>query len=194
MVDDDAQLLEHGRVLAEAVVAALPGWDAARASRDFDAFTQDVDYGYDVPRMAIDWSPGRPLTGRQEIDVDAAAGWRNTGLALEAGRTYTVETSGRYRIGTLADTPPGRTTVLESEADGISLAWYRGHPTGRLLIGQWVPRPAAGGQPRFEVLASGARGELTTVTDGPLFVRLNAPPGRLAERDGTLAVSITPVP
>jgi hypothetical protein len=82
---------------------------------------------------------------------------------------------------------------LESEADGISLAWYRGRPTGRLLFSQWVPRPTDGGPPRFEVLASGARGELTAVSDGPLFLRLNGPPGSLAARDGTISVSIAPL-
>jgi hypothetical protein len=43
------------------------------------------------------------------------------------------------------------------------------------------------------VLASGARGELTAVGDGPLFLRLNGPPGSLAARDGPISVSIAPL-
>lgn len=175
-------------------LATVPGWDPARAARDYAAFTSDIDYGWDFSRLAIDWTAGAPLAGRVTLAVDASRGWQNTGVVAAAGRRLAFTAAGRVRLGTVTDPATGTVTPLEGEADGISLAWYRGHPTGRLLIGQWVPRPAAGGQPRFEVLASGARGELTTVTDGPLFVRLNAPPGRLAERDGTLAVSITPVP
>ena len=187
-------MLEQGPLGPDmnARLAALPGWDAARASRDFDAFTEEVDYGYDVPRMAIDWSPGRPLTGRQEIDVDASTGWRNTGLALEAGRTYTMETSGRYRIGTLADTPPGRTTVLESEADGISLRWYRGRMVGRLLIAQWNDAPAAGRRPGFDVLAEGAATEVQAIVDGPLYVRINEAPRALADNVGGISLRIAP--
>jgi hypothetical protein len=56
-----------------------------------------------------------------------------------------------------------------------------------------VPRPKDGGPPRFEVLASGANGELTAVSDGPLFLRLNGPPGSLAARDGTISVSVAPL-
>lgn len=186
--------LEQGALGPDMTVrlAALPGWDAARASRDFDAFTQDVDYGYDLRRMAIDWSPGRPLAAGQQIDVDASAGWQNTHVALEAGHTYTVETSGRSRIGTLVDTPSGRTTVLESEADGISLRWYRGRMVGRLLIAQWHDPHAAGRRPGFDVLAEGAATEVRAVVDGPLYVRINEAPRDLADNMGGVSLRISP--
>jgi hypothetical protein len=97
-------------------------------------------------------------------------------------------------LGSVTDAISRTVTPLESEADGISLEWYRGQPTGRLLIGQWVERSAEGEPPRFVVLASGAQGELTAAADGPLFLRLNGPPGRLPERDGTISVAVTPLP
>lgn len=178
--------LEQGPLAPDmnARLATLPGWDAVRASRDFDAFTQDVDYGYDVPRMAVDWSPGRPLRGEDRVEVDAAAGWQNTQIALEAGRTYGMEATGRYRIGSLADTPPGRTTILESEADGISLRWYRGRMIGRLLVAQWREPDDAGRRPGFEVLAEGAAAEFTALEDGTLYVRVNEAPGDLSDNVG----------
>ena len=37
-------------------LARMPGYAADRAGRDFDAFTDDIDYGYDFARSAIDWS------------------------------------------------------------------------------------------------------------------------------------------
>lgn len=175
-------------------LAALSGWDPARAARDYAAFTADVDYGWDFDIMAVDWTTGKPLSGPVTIPVAAARGWQNGGAGAAAGRRYAYAATGRVGLGTVTDPATGAVTPLAGEADGISLAWYRGHPTGRLLISQWVPRPADGGEPRFEVLASGAKGHLTAITDGPLFFRLNGPPGRLRERDGTLSVSVTPVP
>ena len=175
-------------------LAALPGWDPDRAARDYAAFIDDIDYGWDFSRMAIDWSPGLPLTRRVTLTVDASQGWQNPGVAAAAGRRYAFTATGRVGLGSVTDAISGTVTPLESEADGISLEWYRGQPTGRLLIGQWVERSAEGDPPRFVVLASGAQGELTAAADGPLFLRLNGPPGRLPERDGTISVAVTPLP
>ncbi len=175
-------------------LAALPGWDPDRAARDYAAFIDDIDYGWDFSRMAIDWSPGLPLTRRVTLTVDASQGWQNSGVAAAAGRRYAFTATGRVGLGSVTDATSGTVTPLESEADGISLEWYRGQPTGRLLIGQWVERSAEGEPPRFVVLATGAQGELTAVADGPLHLRLNGPPGRLAERDGTLSVTVSPLP
>ena len=175
-------------------LAALPSWDPDRAARDYAAFIDDIDYGWDFSRMAIDWSPGLPLTRRVTLTVDASQGWQNSGVAAAAGRRYAFTATGRVGLGSVTDAISGTVTPLESEADGISLEWYRGQPTGRLLIGQWVERSAEGEPPRFVVLASGAQGELTAAADGPLFLRLNGPPGRLPERDGTISVAVTPLP
>jgi hypothetical protein len=175
-------------------LAALPGWDPDRAARDYAAFIDDIDYGWDFSRLAIDWSPGVPLAGPVTLPVDASQGWQNSGVAAAAGRRYAFTATGRVGLGSVTDAISGTVTPLESEADGISLEWYRGQPTGRLLIGQWVERSAEGEPPRFVVLASGAQGELTAAADGPLFLRLNGPPGRLPERDGTISVAVTPLP
>jgi hypothetical protein len=184
-------------------LAAMPGWDSERASRDFDAFTADIDYGYDFARMAIDWSPGKPLDAPREIAVDAARGWQNSGLALAAGKRYTFKAAGRVGLGAVTDPVTdtlvvdptnGRMIVLESEADGISFEWYRGRPTGRLILGQWIEKPTDGGRPRFDVLAEGASGAFVAAVDGPLFMRLNGPPAKLHRRNGTIQVTVRPVP
>lgn len=175
-------------------VAAIPGWDAKRATRDYDAFTAEIDYGYDFSRMAIDWSPGKPLTAPRAITVDASRGWQNSGLGLLAGRRYSFTATGRVGLGSLPDPKTAAAIPLESEADGISLEWYRGRPTGKLLLGQWIEKPADDGRPRFEVLAEGANGEFVALADGPLFTGLNGPPNRLVQRDGTISATIRPVP
>lgn len=168
-------------------LAASPGWDPRIAARDFDAFTDDVDYGYDVSRSAIDWSPGTPLVGGTTIAVAADRGWRNSGLAVERGRRFAFRCTGRVMVGTVA----GR--VLESEPDGISIDWYRGRPLGRLIIAQWV-EPEDGTRPRFVTLAEGAAGESTAAADGPLFLKVNDAPGSLADNGGEFRVAFEPAP
>ena len=170
---------------------AEPGWDAERAARDFDAFLADVDYGYDVPRMQVEWTAGRPLTAARQIRIASDRGWQNTGIELAAGVGYGWRAAGRCTIGRL---PPPADTLLETEADGISLTWYRGRPSGRLMLAQWEAEPTDGGRPRFVVVAEGSGGDFTAVTTGPLYARLNEAPSALADNEGHLTATITPAP
>ncbi len=164
-------------------LAATPGWDGGRAGRDFDAFTADLDYGFDFPRMTIDWSPGRPLVAGQPVAVAADRGWQHSGWEMSRGERCSMRATGRVTVG---QAPAG---PLQSEPDGITLRWYRGRPAGRLLVGQWVEPPADGGRPRFEVLAEGAAGTFTAATDGPLYCKINESPGDLADNTGGYAVT-----
>lgn len=164
-------------------LTAAPGWNVAFARRDFDAFTSDLDYGYDFARSAVDWSAGRRLAGRQAMTVSAERGWQNCGWSAAKGVTCSFAATGRCMMG-LA--PAGR---LESPPDGISLAWYRGRPVGRLLVAQWV-EPDDGTRPAFAVLAEGAAGTFTAATDGPLYWKVNEGPGALADNSGAFAVTL----
>ena len=165
---------------------AAPGFDADIAARDFDAFTDDLDYGYDFSRSAIDWSPGRPLDDLRTVDVQGGRGWQNSGWSLRRGERASWTASGRCTIGFLPADGSRPTVRLETEPAGISLRWYRGRPLGRLLVAQWVDEPAGGGRPRFVVIAEGAGGDCTAVADGPLYCRLNERPGELADDEGSL--------
>jgi hypothetical protein len=165
-------------------------WDGDQAERDFDAFTDEIDYGYDFGLSGIDWAPGKPLPAQRTIAVAAKRGWQNSGWSLRKGARYSLEATGRCTIGVLEGTPPAQPLPLETEADGISLRWYRGRPLGTLLVAQWVEHPEGGDRPRFIVLANGRRGTFTAVADGTVFCKLNDPPGELADNDGQLTVVI----
>jgi hypothetical protein len=180
--------LERGRLGPDfnARVAALPGFDAARAARDFDALTDDLDYGYDFARSAIDWSSGRPLDGPARVAVPAGRGWQNAGIDLRAASRCRLHARGRCTLGRIGD------TAIETEPDGVSLDWYRGRPIGRLLAAQWVEAPPQGGRPRFVVLGEGAAAAITAAVDGPLFLRVNEPPADLADDAGEFTVEIAP--
>ena len=178
-----------------------PGWDAAKAARDFDAFTDDVDYGYDFSRSAIDWAEGKPFDGsraaRRVVEVDAARGWQNSGLRLTRGQRYTVRAQGRAKVGQAsACHQEASACQLETEPDGISIDWYRGRPLGRLLAAQWAdspggPEAAQGPRPRFLIVAEGAAGDFVAPVDGPLFFKLNEPPGDLADNVGGFSAEIS---
>ena len=172
-------------------LAELDNWDEARASRDFDAFTAEVEYGFDFARSAIDWAAGRPLTARASVRVAADRGWQNTGLALAAGSRYAVAATGRVVLGTVAVEGGAGSTTLVSEPRGISLRWYRGRPIGRLIAAQWVDQPQAG-RPRFEIVAEGGDASFTALADGPLYLKVNEPPGDLADNRGELTVTVKP--
>lgn len=165
-------------------IAAMPGFDPARASRDFDALTDDIDYGYDFTKSAIDWSPCREIDTVARAEVAAGRGWQNVGASLASGRRYELHATGRCTLGRIGD------TTIETEADGISLDWYRGRPLGRLLASQWVEAPADGGRPGFVVIGEGAAATIDAVADGPLYLKLNEPPGELADDAGSLTVEI----
>jgi hypothetical protein len=94
------------------------------------------------------------------------------------------------RLGEIRDPATKAVTPIESEADGISLRWYRGRPVGRLLVAQWVE--ADGKPPGFVILGAGATAEITAAATGPLYLKINEPPGDLADTTGTYTVDIAP--
>lgn len=166
-------------------LAALDGWDAPRAARDFDAFTDEIDYGFDFGRSAIDWSDGQPLARRVRVAVAADRGWQSTGVACRRGEAVEFAAVGRAGVGRAGE------TALESTADGISLCWYRGRPVGRLLLAQWGA-PDGRDRPRFRVLGEGSRGIVVAPDDGVLQAKINAPPGALCDHDGALELHLRP--
>lgn len=167
-------------------LAAMPGWNPARAARDFAAFLAEVDYGFDFRRSAIDWSAGRDLDSTTTIAVEADRGWQHSGLAIKPGQRVTMSATGRCVVGRVTD------VKLESTAEGISLRWYRGRPVGTLLAAQWLNTADGAASGRFEILATGTAGTITAAAAGPLYFKINESPGELADNGGTLQVTLTP--
>jgi hypothetical protein len=82
-------------------------------------------------------------------------------------------------------------TVLESEADGVSIDWYRGRPIGRLLAAQWNATPTDSSRAAFKILGEGTTITLTATQDGPLFLQINLQPGNRMKAHEALTVSLT---
>ena len=133
-----------------------PDWQ--ELCEEWQLMVTGMEYGYDVARSAVDFTPGKPLAGRTgaEITVAADRGWQNSGLRLEAGEKYRLTAAGRYQV---AKEPK----IWWCEPGGVSIRYYHGRPLGILLAAVRPDHPAAGqplgaaasdrGRPRRDPLA-----------------------------------------
>jgi len=103
------------------------GEDRHFLDEEWKLFVDEICYGYDIGRCAIDFVPGRPIPGEGvQVRVAADRGWQSSGWRVEAGRTYHLTATGRYQV---AEQPK----VWWCEPGGVTIRYYRGRPLGMLL-------------------------------------------------------------
>jgi hypothetical protein len=157
-------------------------WDAL--AEEWQVFIDGLEYGTDVARTAIDFTPGKPLNGRAKVAVAADRGWQNSGLRLEAGATYQLRASGRYQV---ADKP----RPWPCEPNGVSIRYYKGRPLGILLAAVHPDGPPPSGpSPLISPTPIGLGQNLTPKLSGTLFFRINDSNGELADNAGSLSVEV----
>ena len=165
---------------------------------EWQVMVADMEYGYDVARAAIDFTPGKPLPAEgATVTVAADHGWQNSGLRLKSGAKYRLTATGRYQVGK-------NPTIWWSEPNGVSIRYYHGRPLGMLLA---VVRPDSGivGKPSYpggpaEEKASafvnptpvGLRATLLPERAGTLFFKINHSAGELGDNAGHLKVTVAP--
>ena len=152
---------------------------------EWDAFVAQLDYGYDVPRMAMTHRPAEPIESTSKrVSIEANRGWQSTGWLLRAGRSYRVTASGRFQI---AD--DGR--PWPCEAGGVTIEYHDGMPLGALL---GALRDADGHATEFaDPTLIGVGAKLQPERDSILYLRVNESPARLGDNDGDVAVKIEPL-
>lgn len=148
-------------------------------------FVAHVTYRFDFERTRIAVLGGEPLAGSKAFEVQSDRGWQSSGVRVEAGRRYSIESSGQI---TLADAPK----PWVSEADGISFQYVGGLPIGRLL---GAVLAAEGDAPAralsmLEEVPLGNRAEFVAPTSGTLYLSVNDDWGSLADNRGVLQVTI----
>ena len=148
-------------------------------------FVSHVTYRFDFERTRIAIENGEPLAGTKAFDVRSDRGWQSSGVHVEAGRRYSIESSGQI---TLADVPK----PWGSESDGISFQYVGGLPIGRLmgavLVGEGDSSTRA--LSMLEELPLGNRAEFVAPASGTLYLRVNDDWGSLADNRGVLRVTI----
>ena len=158
-------------------------------------FIDELTYGYDVSHMTIDTNPGETLaeSTTKIFDVDAACGWQNSGVKLEAGVTHRLTANGRYQLG---DDPK----PWFAEPNGVTIRYHKGNPIG-LLIGAVVSDELFDAKadqsgispdnvPFLTPIVIGPNIEWTPEQSGTLYLRVNDSPADLHDNQGTCRVGI----
>ena len=165
----------------------LLGDDRDGLAEEWQVFVADLEYGYDVAKTAVDFTPGKPLEeGGTTVTVAADRGWQNSGLKLQAGVPYRLRAQGRYQV---ADRPQ----IWWCEPNGVSIRYYRGRPLGILLGAVHADGPGEGGpSPLIRPGTISLGTTLTPERTGTLFLRINDSGAELGDNAGTLTVEISP--
>ena len=152
---------------------------------EWQLMVANLEYGYDVARSAVDFTPGKPLsTDGASAIVAADRGWQNTGLRLEAGVPYRLTATGRYQV---AKEPK----IWWCEPGGVSIRYYRDRPLGVLLAAVRPDDPPSGRTSallRPTVIGLGAA--LSPRETGTLFLKINDSPAELGDNAGELKVKV----
>jgi hypothetical protein len=148
-------------------------------------FATRLDYGFDLAHERIERVVAASAALREgKCEIRADRGWQSTGFRLRRGATYLLEAQGRFQ---LAHEP----AIWWSEANGVTLRYFQGHPLGLLLAAVVdEDRPPQGVSPLAAPRPVGDRGQFTAESDGILYLRLNDHPAELADNRGSVQVTI----
>ncbi|HUY93616.1 MAG TPA: hypothetical protein VMV10_33120 [Pirellulales bacterium] len=160
--------------------------DWSDLNEEWQCFTADLEYGYDLERNVIEFAPGEPLSaGGAQVNVAVERGWQATGLRLEAGKTYRLAASGRFQIAS-------KPRVWRCEANGITIRYHGGRPLGMLLAAVHPePYDAACISSFLSPIEIGLGAEWTPTESGTLYLRINDSPAELADNAGSLQVQVS---
>jgi hypothetical protein len=167
---------------------------------EWQLMTANMEYGYDVVRSAVDFTPGKPLLsnsprptdlrsvpgegqGVRAVTVAADHGWQNSGLQLEAGVKYRLVAAGRYQVA--------KDPKWQCEPGGLSIRYYQGRPLGILLAAvrpDHPPPDSASALLHPTVVGLGAT--LAPAETGTLFLKINHSAGELKDNAGELKVEV----
>ncbi len=162
---------------------------------EWQLMVANLEYGYDVARSAVDFSPGKPLPenasphsgteqGVETVTIAADHGWQNSGLQLEAGVTYRLTASGCYQV---AKEPK----VWWCEPGGVSIRYYQGRPLGVLLAAiRPEPPPPGSTSALLRPSVVGLGTTLSPPQTGTLYLKINDSAGELDDNAGKLTITV----
>ena len=154
---------------------------------EWSAMLTSVDYGFQPDRelAVLDRHP-RPLATEMSVTVSAQRGWQATGIHVEQGQSLRVAADGRYVVGTAP-------SAWQSEADGVTLRYYRGQPLGKLLLTIAGPENK---EPEFSevlpIVAIGSAAKWTAPAAGQILLRINESGTGLDDNSGEMSVKFSP--
>ncbi|MCE5266419.1 MAG: hypothetical protein LLG00_00840 [Planctomycetaceae bacterium] len=163
-----------------------PDWQPL--CEEWQLLVTGIEYGYDVPRVAVDFAPAKQRPAAKSprtVAVAADRGWQNSGLRLDAGKRYRLAATGRYQV---AKEPK----IWWCEPGGVSIRYYHGQPLGVLLAAVRPDHPTSGSLSALvcpTVIGLGTT--LSPKETGTLFLKINDSAGELADNAGELSVRVS---
>lgn len=161
---------------------------------DWNGFISDLEFGYDAGRSQV--VSGQPLNTTVDgpttkIRLATDRGWQSTGIMIRQGSRIQLQCDGRYTIRSAGEQLPGSPKNLpwQSEAQGITVEYYRGHPLGCVLA--TIQRmPAERATKRWEPIRVGRSMEMTSADTGLLLLKINEPSSELYDNEGSIEIRI----
>ena len=170
------------------------GNDWFQVRQQWQVFVMNLDYGFDIPREAIDTVAERPLkVTPQSVTVRADRGWQSTGIRVTQGMQVELAASGRFVIHQETGAPGEPPTVWESEAEGVTIRYHKGQPLGKLLIAvDEIQQRGVTGLVQYGAVGKG--GQIQIPTAGVIYLRMNDSPAELKSNQGELQVTLKLAP
>jgi len=147
----------------------------------------DLEYGFDRDANRVTLPDTLPLFAGSPLTMKLSAnqGWQSTPAMIRAGQSVMIEAEGRFQLR--------RDESWVSEADGVTITYHRGQPLGKLVACVVSRMPSATRySPKLEIVDIGAKGEITSPTDGWLMFKVNENPADIADNQGTLQLKLHP--
>jgi hypothetical protein len=160
--------------------------DGAQLAEEWQVFVADIAFGYDFNRTQLDFTPGTKLPARgAKVTVAADRGWQNSGLRLEAGKTYDLQAKGRYQVNKAP-------RVWWCEPNGVSIRYIHRKPLGQLLAAVRPDDTTVATTPLATPLPVGLGTVVRPSHSGTLYLRVNISDGELNAAAGSLSVHVAP--
>jgi hypothetical protein len=159
--------------------------DWPQLCEEWELLIHNIEYGYDIARTTIDFTPGKPMQGQKAaVEVATDRGWQNSGIRLESAVKYQFTASGRYQV---ANQPK----IWWSEPNGVSIRYYQGRPLGLLLA---AIRPDQGNgdesTPLLQPIEIGQDAAVTPQWSGTLYLKINDSAAELGDNTGKIQVVV----
>ncbi|MGW8256709.1 MAG: hypothetical protein ACWGMZ_04410 [Thermoguttaceae bacterium] len=161
--------------------------DWRQLNEEWQAFLAGLEYGYDISRTVIDFTPGQPLLEKKAaVAIAADRGWQNTGIQLQQGVNYRLTASGRYQVA-------NKPKIWWCEPGGVSIRYYKGRPLGILLAVVRPEQPLSKSPSAFLKPTTIGRGStITPEQSGTLYLKINDSAAELDDNAGKIKVEIQP--
>ena len=158
--------------------------DARDLTTEWDLYAQNLQYGYDAERAAIELQQGAELNQarpQHQCEILADRGWQPSGVLVKEGESYELSATGRFE---LAKNP----VPWISEPQGISFRYSDGRPVGTLIA--CIRTDGDSGESMLRTKAIGRGTTFRVPATGTLYLRLNDDWNSLHDNRGQVIVEI----